>query len=414
MSLLVLSSSDVDTITSNFSPQDLQLLMAQVFALISTEGTIDARKCVSMPPRIVIPTLNHTALFMPAHIGTRPAKISTEAPSDLGISNQSPEGQLPTFALEGTAIKVVCVPAKSDPRGLPGTTLVLDQVTGGVKAVVNARNLTALRNAAGSLLSTSLIGPSMPRKLVAFGAGKQIDAHLDLFIRHFPSISHCTIVNRTVNVRSNSLKESIKARFHHINLHVISSQEELSENNVENQDHRNSSQIEDAVRSADIIICATSSTVPLLPSSWVRTGTHVILIGSFTPAMREIERELVFRAVSSPNVESPSYMPCLLVDFRKACLEEAGELIEAELEPYQMTEIGELVPKDKDGNVQLEAYRELLSTNDRPRKDESGFDGPITIFKSVGIGLQDVAIACAVVEKALTEGSGTRIERYDG
>jgi ornithine cyclodeaminase/alanine dehydrogenase-like protein (mu-crystallin family) len=127
MSLLVLSLSDVDAITSTFSPQDLQLLMADVFALISSKG-----QHVSMPPRIVIPTIHHTALFMPAHIGS----------TDLDISN-------PVFALGGTAVKVVCVPAESDPRGLPGTTLVLDEVTGGVKAVVNARNLTALRNAAG-------------------------------------------------------------------------------------------------------------------------------------------------------------------------------------------------------------------------------------------------------------------------
>lgn len=144
MSLVVLSSSDVDAIISTFSPQDLQLLMAEVFALISSE---DGRKRVSMPPRIVLPTPNHTALFMPAHI--QPCKISTEASSDPGISNPSPDRRLPTFALGGTAVKVVCVPAKSDPRGLPGTTLVLDENTGGVKAVVNARSLTALRNAAG-------------------------------------------------------------------------------------------------------------------------------------------------------------------------------------------------------------------------------------------------------------------------
>lgn len=132
MSLLVLSLSDVDAITSTFSPQDLQLLMADVFALISSKRP---RQRVSMPPRIVIPTLHHTALFMPAHIGN---KTSAEA-SDLN----------PVFALGGTAVKVVCVPAESDPRGLPGTTLVLDEITGSVKAVVNARNLTALRNAAG-------------------------------------------------------------------------------------------------------------------------------------------------------------------------------------------------------------------------------------------------------------------------
>jgi len=330
--------------------------------LISSE---EARERVSMPPRIVIPTLHHTALFMPAHIGNK--KTLTEAP----------DRPSPGFVLGGTAIKVVCVPANSDSRGLPGTTLVLDEISGIVKAVVNARNLTALRNAAGSLLSTTLVGPSTPRKLVAFGAGKQIEAHLDLFIRHFPSISHCTIINRTINVRSNSLKETIKARFNHINLHIISSQEVSGK--------------EDAVRSADIVICATSSTVPLFPSSWVRTGAHVILIGSFTPAMREVERELVLRAVPQ-SVDSPA---CLLVDSRKACLEEAGELIEAKLEPGQMTEIGELIRRN---------------TNGRPGE---GFDGPITMFKSVGVSLQDVAIAYAVVDHALSRSDGTRIEHYD-
>ena len=209
---------------------------------------------------------------------------------------------------------------------------------------------------------------------MAFGAGRQIEAHLDLFIRHFPSISDGAVVNRTINVRSNALKEIIQARFRHINLDVISSEEHYRE------------QMKEAVRSADIIICATSSTVPLFPSSWVRTGTHVILIGSFTPAMREVEKELVLRAIS-PNVESP----CLLVDSRKACLEEAGELIDAKVEPHQMTEIGELVGK----NVRLK---------------DCGCEG-ITMFKSVGIGLQDVAMACAVVDRA--QGVGTEITGYD-
>ena len=137
MSLLVLSSSDVDAITSTFSPQDLLLLMAEVFTLISSK---EGRERVSMPPRIVIPTLHHTALFMPAHISTR-------------ASDEDPDRPSSGFTLGGTAVKVVCVPAKSDLRGLPGTTLVLDEVTGGVKAVVNARNLTALRNAAGPYIT---------------------------------------------------------------------------------------------------------------------------------------------------------------------------------------------------------------------------------------------------------------------
>lgn len=49
----------------------------------------------------------------------------------------------------GTSIKIVSAPKRPDPRGLPGTTLVMDEATGGVKAIVNARTLTALRNSAG-------------------------------------------------------------------------------------------------------------------------------------------------------------------------------------------------------------------------------------------------------------------------
>jgi len=105
--------------------------------------------------------------------------------------------------------------------------------------------------------------------------------------------------------------------------------------------------------------------------------------------MREVERELVLRAVQSPT--------CLLVDSRKACLEEAGELIDAGLEAHQLTEIGELVPRDKAIG----------------RPDEDGFDGAVTMFKSVGVGLQDVAIACAVVDRALSRSDGTVIGHYD-
>lgn len=72
---------------------------------------------------------DHTALFMPARL----------------VSH------LPPPILQGTALKIVSVPRNSgDTRGLPASTIVLDESTGAVKAVLNARNLTALRNAAGT------------------------------------------------------------------------------------------------------------------------------------------------------------------------------------------------------------------------------------------------------------------------
>jgi len=140
MSLLILSASDVDQITSTLSPESLQLSMARVFARLSSYSKVDTgsreKSGIEIPPRIVFPTANHTALFMPARIG------------EINSSSSNPG---PHISLGNTAIKVVSVPTrKEDTGGLPATTLILDEETGAVKAVVNARKLTALRNAAGT------------------------------------------------------------------------------------------------------------------------------------------------------------------------------------------------------------------------------------------------------------------------
>jgi ornithine cyclodeaminase/alanine dehydrogenase-like protein (mu-crystallin family) len=146
MTLLVLSSNDVDTLVSAFSPEELQLLMARVFGRLShssndrTCGTKDSG--ISMPHRISIQMANHTTLFMPARLGPSEAPVESAPASEVAT----------TSTLGSTAIKVVSVPKKSGINGLPGTTLILDEVTGGIKAIVNARKLTALRNAAGMSL----------------------------------------------------------------------------------------------------------------------------------------------------------------------------------------------------------------------------------------------------------------------
>lgn len=115
MSLLVLSAFEVERIISTFPTEELEKIMAFVFVRLSSG------RGLSSPPRISIQTINHTALFMPSRIED-----------------------------DGTAIKVVSVPRSvADNRGLPASTIVIDEETGGVKAIVNARSLTALRTAAG-------------------------------------------------------------------------------------------------------------------------------------------------------------------------------------------------------------------------------------------------------------------------
>ena len=134
MSLLVLGGDDVDAITPTFSTDELVELMARVFVTLSrssSTGSNQTSTAVAIPHRSIISTTNHRALFMPAH-------LSVDTPSGSESS---------------TAIKIVSVPTPAAPipvqdRGLQATTIVLDEDTGDVKAIVNARKLTALRNAA--------------------------------------------------------------------------------------------------------------------------------------------------------------------------------------------------------------------------------------------------------------------------
>ncbi|KAG6825368.1 hypothetical protein H0H92_003954 [Tricholoma furcatifolium] len=350
MSLLILSSTDVDNVLASIYPSEFQNLMARVFNLISTPP--QSPPMIDMPHRLAIPMRNHRVLFMPARA----------AHPDL----------------RGTTLKVVSVPQNSgDARGLPASTMVLDENTGAVKALVNARSLTAFR----SLLSSNIVR-LQPTSVVAFGAGKQIDAHLELHFRFFPTLTKCTIVNRTPD-RANLLVDRLRARFPSVSITGLGLNDGL--------------ELQKAVSNASLIICATPSTEPLFPASWVSARTHVVLVGSYTPAMREVERALILRALGDPSR--------LLVDSKEACAIEAGELIDAGLRSEDVREIGECVRYEESGALVIDFVEAI---------EDKGVLNPITMFKSVGVGLQDVAIACAVVERAEKMGLGTRVPNYDG
>ncbi|KAH7914929.1 hypothetical protein BJ138DRAFT_999122 [Hygrophoropsis aurantiaca] len=303
------------------------------------------------PHRTSISMEQHTTLFMPSRV------------ADMG-----------------TAIKVVSVPTLPDIRGLPASTLVLDEVTGGVKAIVNARSLTALRTAAGSVLATRLLASKTPLKLLAFGAGKQIEAHVDLHIRAFSSIQSCIIVNRTINDRVNLLAANLRTRHPQVSFDYLSS-------HADQPSDDDSNALIAHVRNAQIICTATSSTEPLFQSEWVTSGTHINLIGSYKPTMREVDDKLINRAGR------------VVVDSREACAIEAGDLIQARFPKSKLVELGEVVSDE---------LIPLVS-----KCAEIRASGDVTIFKSVGVGLQDVAIADLVVSKAEQMAIGMRVEDYD-
>ncbi|KAH9161630.1 hypothetical protein EDB89DRAFT_713846 [Lactarius sanguifluus] len=141
---------------ASFTTHRLQSVVARVFFSLSH----DHHGLVS-PQRTAIEIPEHRVLFMPARI------------PDIG-----------------TPIKVVSVPSLSgDTRGNPASTLVLDEQSGATKALVNARALTALRTAAGSVLATVILHPPAAAKfrhLAGFGAGLQISSHIRQLLDTYP------------------------------------------------------------------------------------------------------------------------------------------------------------------------------------------------------------------------------------
>ncbi|MGA7612689.1 MAG: ornithine cyclodeaminase family protein, partial [Xanthobacteraceae bacterium] len=125
--------------------------------------------------------------------------------------------------------------------------------------------------------------------------------------------------------------------------------------------------LEPAVRAADIISCATLSSTPLLRGAWLRDGAHIDLVGGFTPAMREADDETVRRAR-------------IYVDTRAGALNEAGDIVD----PIAR---GIIVPADIAGD---------LFDLCRGKVPGRTAQGEITLFKSVGTAIEDLAAAMLV------------------
>ena len=129
----------------------------------------------------------------------------------------------------------------------------------------------------------------------------------------------------------------------------------------------------DAVADADIVITATTSPTPVFQGGWLRAGTHITAVGSFTPQMRELDEETLRGAR-------------LVVDQRAAALAEAGEL--EGRRDRDVVEIGEILSGRMPGR-----------TDDAQR----------TVFKSVGNAIQDLVVAARAYERARAQGIGEEL-----
>ncbi len=253
---------------------------------------------------------------------------------------------MPAFGPEGAGVKLVTVNLDNPPRGLPlvhAVYVVFAPQTMAPLAVVDGSALTAIRTAAVSGLATRHLARPDAHRLVLFGAGVQATSHLEAMLATRP-------VERVVVVsRSPGPAEVLAARARDLGLRA-----EVG--------------TPDAVAEADLICACTTSATPVFDGGAVPGGVHVNAVGTYRPERREVDDELVRRAR-------------IVVETREAALAEAGDL----LIPLEAGTIGpEAVVAD---------LREVVRGEVRGRESEQD----VTLFKSVGVAFEDLAVAAAAL-----------------
>ncbi len=247
-------------------------------------------------------------------------------------------------------IKLVTVFPDNGQRGLPavqGTYLLASAETGVPLALIDGPSLTAWRTAAASALASRHLSRSDASRLVIVGAG----ALAPYLIRAHASvrpIREVSIWNRT-RPSAEALARTLQATEPGLNITIAGD-------------------LEAAVRSADLISCATISSTPLIKGDWLQPGSHLDLVGAFRPDMREADDTCVKRAK-------------IWVDTRAGGLYEAGDIV-------MPLAAGVIRETDVLGDL----YD--LTRNPAPRRSVDD----ITLFKSVGASIEDLAAAVAVYE----------------
>ena len=239
----------------------------------------------------------------------------------------------------------------NDTRGMPthlATVLLLDPRTGALVALMDGRLITEMRTAAVSAVSVDVLAREGPATLAILGSGVQARSHLEA-VRHVRPLKHVRVWSR----RSERALQFVRSMHASVSCPVSAVPS-----------------VEKALKGADVVITATSATDPIVTARMLEPGMHLAVVGSSSPKMRELDSEAVARCR-------------VWVDSREAAQVEAGDILiplrEGRIEESHIVgELGDVV----DGK------------SGRRSADE------ITMFKSLGLAVEDVATAQLVVRKA--------------
>jgi len=253
----------------------------------------------------------------------------------------------------GLGVKLVSVFPHNDAAGLPSHQALIalfDPATGSPVAVMDGTRITAIRTAGAAAVSTRHLARKDSRVLAIIGAGVQGHAHLEIFprVRDFQEIR---IASRAIDSARKLAALNPKA-------HAVES-------------------FEEAARGADVIAMCTHSSTPVVRREWVGPGTHVTSVGYSAPH-GELDRALADAAN-------------LFVESRAAAFSAppAGCMELAGMDPEKASEMGEVLLGKRPGR---------------------GSDDEITVYKSMGHAVEDLAASGLVYREAKARGAGSSVE----
>ncbi len=277
-------------------------------------------------------------------------------------------GLMPAYLSGGTAhqaafgLKAICIFPGNPAKGLDshqGAVLLFSAETGELLAMMNASAITAIRTAAVSAVATDLLARTDACHLAIIGSGVQARSHLSA-LSQVRSITRCRIASRRFE-HAQEFAEEMRPDF------------SFALEPVET--------VEQALEGADLIVTATTAAEPIVRREWISAGAHLNLVGSSTPGAREVDSETIAAA-------------SLFVDRRESTINEAGDYLLAVRDgvigpDHIRAEIGEVLKGDKPGRTSPEE---------------------ITLFKSLGLAIEDLFAAEYLYRRALESNTGTWVE----
>ena len=244
---------------------------------------------------------------------------------------------------------------------VPGTGLryqvhLYEIASGALLAIMDAQHLTTLRTGATSAVATRRLARPGPAVVALLGSGVEACAQLEA-MQADGKVSSARVFSPTAANRER-LAAAFRERF--------------------GMDIRAVGSAEEAVADAELILAAVKSAEPVLAARWLRPGSHVNSVGTARRDQRELDVETFERSAR------------IIVDTKEGVFGEAGDAFAAR------------------ERIRLEDVHELakLVTGEVPGR---GSDAEITLFKSVGTGLQDIALAARIDQRAAERSLGTEL-----